>query len=67
MSDYEGSAKQPKRDTRKEMAESTKLPERKLRGAALVIKARPDLADKVEQGEIKMDARPIPPPNVSGR
>ena len=43
-----------KRDTRKEMAESTKLPERKLRGAALVIKERPDLADKVEQGEIKM-------------
>ena len=43
-----------KRDTRKEMAESTRLPERKLRGAALVIKERPDLADKVEQGEIKM-------------
>jgi N6-adenosine-specific RNA methylase IME4 len=43
-----------KRDTRKEMAENTKLPERKLRGAALVIKERPDLADKVEQGEIKM-------------
>ena len=43
-----------KRDTRKEMAENTKLPERKLRGAALIIKERPDLADKVEQGEIKM-------------
>ena len=44
----------PKRDTRKEMAESSKLPERKLKGAALVIRERPDLADKVEQGEIKM-------------
>lgn len=44
----------PKRDTRKEMAESTNLPERKLRSAALVIDERPDLADKVELGEIKM-------------
>ena len=53
VSDHEPD-KKPKRDTRKEMAENTKLPERKLRGAALVIKERPDLADKVEQGEIKM-------------
>ena len=53
VSDHEPDNK-PKRDTRKEMAENTKLPERKLRGAALVIKERPDLADKVEQGEIKM-------------
>ena len=53
VSDHEPD-KKPKRDTRKEMAESSKLPERKLRGAALVIKERPDLADKVEQGEIKM-------------
>jgi len=53
VSDYEPD-KKPKRDTRKEMAESTKLPERKLKGAALVIRERPDLADKVEQGEIKM-------------
>lgn len=53
VSDYEPD-KKPKRDTRKEMAESTKLPERKLKGAALVIRERPDLADKVEQGEIKL-------------
>ncbi len=53
VSDHEPD-KKPKRDTRKEMAENSKLPERKLRGAALVIKERPDLADKVEQGEIKM-------------
>ena len=53
VSDHEPDNK-PKRDTRKEMAENTKLPERKLRGAALIIKERPDLADKVEQGEIKM-------------
>lgn len=52
VSDHE--PPKPKRDTRKEMAESTKLPERKLKGAALVIKERPDLADKVEHGEIKM-------------
>ena len=44
----------PKRDTRKEMAESSKLPERKLKGAALVVRDRPDLADKVEHGEIKL-------------
>ena len=53
VSDHEPD-KKPKRDTRKEMAESSKLPERKLKGAALVIRERPDLADKVEQGEIKM-------------
>lgn len=52
-----GAAKElekPKRDTRKEMAESSGLPERKLKGAALVVKNRPDLADKVERGDIKL-------------
>ena len=44
----------PKRDTRKEMADSTGVPRRKLSSASLVINERPDLADKVEHGEIKM-------------
>jgi len=52
--DVADTIKQPKRDTRKETAEATGLPERKLKGAALVVKNRPDLADKVEQGEIKL-------------
>lgn len=51
---HDDAVEKPKRDTRKETAEATGLPERKLKGAALVVKNRPDLADKVEQGEIKL-------------
>lgn len=43
-----------KRDTRAEAAKAANIPERKLKGAALVIDARPDLADQVERGEIKL-------------
>lgn len=48
------SDKKPKRDTRAEAAKAAKLTEWKLKGAALVVGARPDLADQVEQGAIKL-------------
>jgi N6-adenosine-specific RNA methylase IME4 len=46
--------KKQKRDTRDEVAKAANLPRRKLSKASLVIDARPDLADQVEQGEIKL-------------
>jgi len=46
--------KKPKRDTREEAAKAADVPRRKMSSAALVVDARPDLADKVEQGEIKL-------------
>jgi len=56
MSDNVSEIEKPRHDTRAEVAREAKLPERKLRAAAEVKKASPELAQRVRDGEMPLAA-----------